>query len=138
VTDLPAVPDDEGDDLDDVDGADDAGGLGGMGGLDLGALLEQAQEMAAGMAEAQQAAADTVVEGSSGGGMVTVTVTGTFEFQRVRIDPKAIDPDDPGMLEDLVLAAVRDAARRVGELQQQSLGGLGPLGGDLGGLLGGG
>jgi hypothetical protein len=135
VTDLPAVPDDEGDDLDD---ADDAGGLGGMGGLDLGALLEQAQEMAAGMAEAQQAAADTVVEGSSGGGMVTVTVTGTFEFQRVRIDPKAIDPDDPGMLEDLVLAAVRDAARRVGELQQQSLGGLGPLGGDLGGLLGGG
>jgi DNA-binding YbaB/EbfC family protein len=138
VTDLPAVPDDEGDDLDDVDGADDAGGLGGMGGLDLGALLEQAQEMAAGMAEAQQAAADTVVEGSSGGGMVTVTVTGTFEFQRVRIDPKAIDPGDPGMLEDLVLAAVRDAARRVGELQQQSIGGLGPLGGDLGGLLGGG
>ena len=138
MTDLPAVPDDEGDDLDGLDGADDAGGLGGMGGLDLGALLEQAQEMAAGMAEAQQAAADTVVEGSSGGGMVTVTVNGTFEFQRVRIDPKAIDPDDPGMLEDLVLAAVRDAARRVGELQQQSLGGLGPLGGDLGGLLGGG
>ncbi|OWY61485.1 hypothetical protein B7486_63545 [cyanobacterium TDX16] len=109
-----------------------------MGGLDLGALLEQAQEMAAGMAEAQQAAAETVVEGSAGGGMVTVSVTGTFEFQRVKIRPDAIDPDDVGMLEDLVLAALRDAARRVGELQQQSLGGLGPMGGELGGLLGGG
>jgi len=134
VTDLPAVPDP--DEPPEPEGADD-GGLGGMG-LDLGALLEQAQEMAAGMAEAQQAAAETVVEGSAGGGMVSVTVTGTFEFQRVRIDPEAIDPSDPGMLEDLVLAAVRDAARRVGELQQQSLGGLGPMGGDLGGLLGGG
>lgn len=137
MTDVPAVPGDD-DEVELVDDADDAGGLGGMGGLDLGALLEQAQEMAAGMAEAQQAAAETVVEGSSGGGMVTVTVTGTFEFQRVKIRPDAIDPDDPGMLEDLVLAAVRDAARRVGELQQQSLGGLGPMGGDLGGLLGGG
>jgi hypothetical protein len=131
VTDLPAVPGE-----DDPSDADDAEGLGGMG-LDLGALLEQAQEMAAGMAEAQQAAADTVVEGSAGGGMVTVSVTGTFEFQRVKIRPDAIDPDDAGMLEDLVLAALRDAARRVGELQQQSLGGLGPMGGELGGLLGG-
>jgi DNA-binding YbaB/EbfC family protein len=137
VTDVPAVPGDD-DEVELVDDADDAGGLGGMGGLDLGALLEQAQEMAAGMAEAQQAAAETVVEGSAGGGMVTVTVTGTFEFQRVKIRRDAIDPEDPGMLEDLVLAAVRDAARRVGELQQQSLGGLGPMGGDLGGLLGGG
>jgi nucleoid-associated protein EbfC len=107
-------------------------------GLDLGSLLEQAQEMAAGMAEAQQAAAETIVEGSAGGGVVTVTVTGTMEFQKVTISPDAIDPDDPGMLEDLVLAALRDAARRVGELQQQSLGGLGPMGGQLGGLLGGG
>ena len=138
MSDLPARPD-EGDEPDDGGAdADQLGGLGDMGGMDLGALLEQAQEMAAGMAEAQQAAADTVVEGSAGGGMVSVSVTGTFEFQRVRIDPKAIDPEDPGMLEDLVLAAVRDAARRVGELQQQSLGGLGPMGGQLGGLLGGG
>jgi hypothetical protein len=60
-----------------------------------------------------------------------------MEFQKVTISPDAIDPDDPGMLEDLVLAALRDAARRVGELQQQSLGGLGPMGGQLGGLLGG-
>ena len=137
MSDVPAVPGDDQDETELVDEADDAGGL-GMGGLDLGALLEQAQEMAAGMAEAQQAAAETVVEGTAGGGMVTVAVTGTFEFQKVSIRPDAIDPDDPGMLEDLVLAAVRDAARRVGELQQQSLGGLGPMGGELGGLLGGG
>lgn len=132
MTDLPVPSGD--DDAED----DDAGGLGGMAGLDLGSLLEQAQEMAAGMAEAQQAAAETVVEGTAGGGSVTVSVTGTFEFRRVKISPEVVDPGDPGMLEDLVLAAVRDAARRVGEMQQQSLGGLGPMGGQLGGLLGGG
>jgi hypothetical protein len=103
------------------------------GAMDLGSLFEQAQAMAETMAEAQQAAADTIIEGSSGGGMVRVEVTGTFEFQRLHIDPSVIDPADPGMLEDLVIAALRDAGRRVGELQQQSLGGLG----DLGGLLGG-
>ena len=101
---------------------------------DLGGLLASAQEM---MAQAQ-AAADQIVEGVAGGGLVTVEVDGHFAFHGVHIDPSAIDPDDPQLLEDLVLAALRDASARLQEGQTGALGGLdlGSLGGDLGGLGG--
>jgi len=130
---VPAEPlDDEAD--------DDPFGLGnllGGGGLDLGSLMEQASQMQAQMAEAQAAAAEQVVEGSSGGGVVKVTVTGAGRFQSVTIAPDAVDPDDVAMLEDLVLAALHDATDRVRELQEGAMGGaLGGLGG-LGDLLGG-
>ena len=97
-------------------------------------LLKQAQKMQEQLMEAQQAAADQVVEGHAGGGVVKVTVTGAMEFQSVTIDPAAVDPEDVAMLEDLVLAAIHDAVGKVNELSQQSMGGL-DLGG-LGGLLG--
>ena len=109
------------------------------GGLDLGGLLASAQEMMAGA----QAAAEEVVEGSAGGGLVTVRVDGQFTFHDVSISPEAVDPDDVALLEDLVLAALRDAAAKLHEGQQGALGGL-DLGGidlgglDLGGLFGGG
>jgi DNA-binding YbaB/EbfC family protein len=103
-----------------------------LGGLDLGALLEQAQQMQQQLMEAQAAAADQVVEGHAGGGVVKVTVTGAMDFRSVTIDPAAVDPSDVTMLEDLVLAAIHDAVHQVQELQQQSLGGLG---GALGGLM---
>ena len=106
-----------------------------LGGLDLGALLEQAQQMQQQLMDAQAAAADQVIEGHAGGGVVSVTVTGAMEFRSVSIDPAAVDPDDVGMLEDLVLAAIHDAVNRVHELQQESLGGVGGLGGGLGGLM---
>ena len=101
---------------------------------DLGGLLEQAQQMQQQLLDAQAALAEEVVEGHAGGGVVTVTVTGGMEFQSVRIDPSAVDPDDVEMLEDLVLAAIHDATHKVQELTQQGMGQLG-LGG-LGGLLG--
>ena len=104
----------------------------GVPGLDLGALLEQAQTMQQQLMYAQAAAAEQVVEGHAGGGVVKVTVTGGMEFTSVTIDPSAVDPDDVEMLEDLVLAAIHDAVHQVQALQQQSLGGLG---GALGGLL---
>ena len=109
------------------------GGGGGnpLGGMDLGGLLESAQQMMAGV----QAAADAVVEGSAGGGLVTVQVDGHFDFKSVSIDPKAVDPDDMSLLEDLVLAALRDAAEQLQAGQSGAMGGL-DLGG-LGGLLGG-
>jgi DNA-binding YbaB/EbfC family protein len=107
-----------------------------QGGMpDLSQLLEQAQAMQQQLMEAQAAAAEQVVEGVSGGGVVKVTVTGGMDFQAVTIDPQAVDPDDVEMLQDLVLAAIHDAVARVNELQQDSLGGLG---GALGGMLGGG
>ncbi len=102
-----------------------------LGGLNLGGLLESAQQMMAGVQEA----ANAVVAGTAGGGLVTVRVNGHFDFKSISIDPKAVDPDDPSMLEDLVLAALRDAAGQIQAGQSGALGGM-ELGG-LGGLLGG-
>jgi DNA-binding YbaB/EbfC family protein len=101
---------------------------------DINDLLKQAQKMQQQLVEAQQQAAEQLVEGQAGGGVVKVTVTGGMEFRSVSIDPKAVDPDDVEMLEDLVLAAIHDAVGRVQDLSQQAMGGL-DLGG-LGGLLG--
>ena len=108
------------------------GGDAGGGMPDLGGLMEQAQQMLAG---AQEAAAE-VVEGSSGGGVVKVEVDGGFNFHSVTIDPSVVDPSDVEMLNDLVLAALRDAATQLQESQSGAMGGM-DLGG-LGGLLGGG
>ena len=103
---------------------------------DLGGLLSQMQQMQQQLMDAQQTAAGQVVEGRSGGGVVTVTVTGGLEFREVTIDPSVVDPEDVEMLQDLVLAAVRDAVTRANELNRQALGGLG-LGAGLEGLTGG-
>ena len=97
-------------------------------------LLKQAQKMQEQLMEAQAAAAEQVIEGQAGGGVVKVTVTGGMEFRSVHIEPDAVDPDDVSMLEDLVLAAIHDAVGKVNQLSQQAMGGL-DLGG-LGGLLG--
>ncbi len=112
--------------------------LSAAGGFDMGSLLEQAMEMQQQLLEAQASAAETVVEGSSGGGAVVIRVTGGLEFQSVTIAPEAVDPDDVEMLQDLVVAALRDATDQIGRLQQASMGGLdlGAMGGALG--LGGG
>ena len=107
-------------------------------GFDLGGLLEQAQAMQQQMAEAQEAQANIVVEGTAGGGMVAVEMTGAGEFRSVSIKPDAIADGDVEMVEDLVLAALRDAAAKVMEIQQQSMGDFEmPDIGGLGGLLGG-
>jgi DNA-binding YbaB/EbfC family protein len=94
------------------------------------------QQMQQNLLDAQESAASRVVEGRAGGGAVVVTVTGGLEFQDVTIDPDVIDPADVEMLEDLVLAALRDAMAQVNELNRDALGSLG-LGGGLEGLLGG-
>jgi DNA-binding YbaB/EbfC family protein len=105
-------------------------------GPDLSAIIQQAQQMQQQLLAAQADAAEQLHEGSAGGGAVKVTVTGGMEFQSVTIRPDAVDPDDVEMLQDLVLAAVREAVAEVNAAQQSALGGLaGGLGG-LGGLLG--
>ncbi|HKY15931.1 MAG TPA: YbaB/EbfC family nucleoid-associated protein [Microthrixaceae bacterium] len=121
-------------DPDQAPGMPDLGGL--LGGLDLDGLLGAAQSMQVQLAEAQERIASTVVEGQSGGGVVRIAATGDLTFTAVHIDPEAFDPDDPSMLEDLVLAALHDVATQVAELQADASPGL-DLGG-LGGLLGGG
>jgi nucleoid-associated protein EbfC len=104
---------------------------------DLGGLFEQAQKMQQQLMEAQAQAAEQVVEGHAGGGVVKIEVSGGLEFRSVTIAPEAVDPNDVEMLQDLVLAALHDAMARVNELQQSAMGGLGLGGLDLGGLLGG-
>jgi DNA-binding YbaB/EbfC family protein len=101
-------------------------------------MMKQVQQMQADMAAAQDALNHQTVEGSAGGGMVKVVVTGAGEVQSVSINRDVVDPDDVEMLEDLVLAAVGDGLRRAQELQAESLGGVtGGLDlGSLGGLLG--
>ena len=101
---------------------------------DMSALLQQAQQMQQQLLAAQAEAAEQVHEGTAGGGAVRVTVTGGMEFQSVTIRPDAVDPDDVEMLQDLVLAAVREAVASVNAAQQNALGGIA---GGLGGLLGG-
>ena len=97
-------------------------------------MMKQMQKMQADMAAVQDALAAATVEGSAGGGMVKVVVSGAGEVQSVHIAPEVVDPDDVEMLEDLVLAAIHDAVNQVNQLNQQAMGGL-DLGG-LGGLLG--
>lgn len=108
-------------------------------GLDMGELFAQASKMQEQLMAAQQEAAEALVEGVAGGGVVKISVTGTMEFQSVTIDPSAVDPDDVEMLQDLVLAALHDAVTQVGDMQQGSmgLGGIDLGGLDLGDLLGG-
>ncbi len=94
-------------------------------------LMKQAQKMQQQLMEAQSKLAETEVTGTAGGGLVTAVVTGSGDVVSVKIDPKAVDPDDVESLEDLVVAAIRDAATNAAELQQTT---MGPLAGGLGGL----
>jgi DNA-binding YbaB/EbfC family protein len=110
-------------------------------GPDLGALLQQAQQMQQQLLAAQAQAAEEVHEGTAGGGAVRIEVTGGMEFRSVTIRPDAVDPDDVEMLQDLVLAALNEAVAKVTDAQQGALGGLGGMlggggAGGLGGLLG--
>src|SRR3954452_22784801 len=99
-------------------------------------LMKQAQQMQKQLMAAQAELAETEVTGSAGGGMVTATMTGSGELVSLTIDPRAVDPDDVETLQDLVVAAVHDAARVAADLTQSTMGpltsGLGGLGGGLG------
>ena len=107
-----------------------------MSKLDMNKLMQQAQQMQSQMQQMQEEAANEIVEASAGGGMVTVKATGGGEIVSITIDPKAIDPDDPELLADLVLAAVNEALRSARGLMESKMSGLMPGGlGDLGGLL---
>ena len=88
----------------------------------IGDLMRQAQKLQTQMAKVQEEMAEKTVEGSAGGGMVTVIATGKQEIARVTIDPEVIDPDDIEMLQDLTLAAVNEALRKAEELATSEMG----------------
>jgi DNA-binding YbaB/EbfC family protein len=98
--------------------------------MDFEKLMKQAQAMQEQMAKAQDELAGETVEASAGGGMVTVKATGALEITEIKISPEAIDPDDPELLADMVLAAVNEAIRAAQQLVESKLGGA------MGGLQG--
>jgi nucleoid-associated protein EbfC len=89
---------------------------------DMNKMLQQVQQMQAQMQQAQEELASETVEASAGGGMVTVKATGALEITEIKIAPEAIDPDDPELLADMVLAAVNEALRSAQSLAESKLG----------------
>lgn len=110
---------------------------------DLNELLQQATMMQQQLASAQEELANTEVTGTSGGGLVTATLSGSGELRALEISPEAVDPADTETLADLVIAAVHDASNNVKKLSEEKLGPLneslqGMGGGIPGGMPGGG
>ena len=96
--------------------------------MDINKLMQQAQQMQEQMAQVQEEARNEVVEASAGGGMVTVKANGGGEVVSIAIDPAAIDPDDPELLADMVMAAVNEALRSAQSLVESKLKGMLPPG----------
>ena len=84
-------------------------------------MMKQAQQM---QERLQQQMQELRVEGNAGGGMVTVVINGAKQLQSVKIDPEVVSKDDVEMLQDLILAAINDAHRKVDEHLQKSMGGM--------------
>ena len=95
----------------------------GMGGGNMQNLMRQAQKMQEEMMkqqkEAEEKLANTVLTASSGGGMVTVEITGDKKITAVKIKPEAVDPDDVEMLEDMIQACVNEAITKANELEKE-------------------
>jgi hypothetical protein len=96
----------------------------GDGGFDLGGLLEQAQAMQQQMMAAQAELSEATVDGTVAGGLVTVTVSGIGDLVGVRISRGSFDPEDTEDLEDMIVAAYRDARTRADSLATEKLGPL--------------
>jgi len=84
-------------------------------------MMKQAQEM---QERLQQEMTQTSVQATAGGGMVTVTVNGHKHLQKIVLDPEVVSKEDIAMLQDLIVAAVNDAHRKVDEAMKQKMGGM--------------
>ena len=103
------------------------------GGMNIQQMMKQAQAMQENMQKEMEAMS---VEASAGGGVVTVQMRGTREIEKLTIDPEAVKEGDVEMLQDMIVAAINEAARKVDEAMKGKLGGMLPPGlGNLGGLL---
>ncbi len=133
--DIEVIDDDEWDDEDEEGEEceeDEEGVAAALAGFDLGGLLAQAESMQRQLLDARVKAAETTVEGQAGGGVVRIRMNGSFEVQEVVISPDVVDPAEVEMLQDLVVAALRDALMKVEEVNARSIGGLGAALGGLG------
>ncbi len=99
--------------------------------MNIQKMMQQAQQMQERM---QRQMAEMRVEATSGGGMITVTVTGAKQLVSMKIDPEVVSKEDVEMLQDLIVAAVNDAQRKADEAMSQQMGGMLPPGMKLPGL----
>jgi DNA-binding YbaB/EbfC family protein len=90
-------------------------------GMNMQKMMRQMQKMQADLERVQAELEDMTVEGTAGGGVITVTVTGHQDVKEIKIQPDAVDPEDVEMLEDLILAAVNDGLRKSRELSASEL-----------------
>ena len=96
--------------------------LKGLGGLaDMGKMMQKAQEMQTKMAELQEELATTTVTGESGAGLVKATSTAKGELVGLEIDPSIFNPDEKEVVEDLILAAIKDAQMKASDRSQQEM-----------------
>lgn len=108
------------------------GGFGGFGGGNqMQQLMKQAQKMQEQMAKAQEELEEAEIEGESGSGLVKVVVNGKKVVKSITIDPKAVDPDDVEMLEDLIIAALNNAYEEADAEYEEKMGKFGGAGGLL-------
>lgn len=84
-------------------------------------MMKQAQDMQKQLEKAKEELAETLIEASAGGGMVTVEMSGAYELLNLKVKPEAVDPDDVEMLEDLVIAAINEALNQVTKLREEKL-----------------
>jgi nucleoid-associated protein EbfC len=89
--------------------------------MNIQQMMKQAQQMQERM---QKEMAELKVEGNAGGGMVTVVMNGAKQVQSLKIDPEVVSKDDVEMLQDLIVAAINDAHRKVDEEMSQKMGGM--------------
>lgn len=90
----------------------------------MGNMMKQAQKLQAKMVKLQEELAEKTIEGSAGGGMVKAVANGKQQIISIRIEKEVIDPEDPDMLQDLVLAAVNDALQKSQEMVGEEMGKL--------------
>ncbi len=95
-----------------------------MAGMNMQQMMKQARKMQEQLAAAEDNLKTQTVDASAGGGMVKVTMSGDMKLESITIDPDALDPEDVEMLQDMILAAVNEAIRSVGELANKQMGAI--------------
>lgn len=94
---------------------------GGFGGMNMGNLMKQAEKMQKDMMKMQEELEEKTVEATSGGGAVTVVVSGKKDLKEIKIKPEVVDPEDVEMLQDLIIAAVNEALRKAEEMASSEM-----------------
>lgn len=90
----------------------------------MGINMKAIQQMQMRLEKIQKELGETIIEGSAGGGVVVAKVNGQKEYQSIKIDPSAVDPDDVEMLEEMISAAINDAMTRAGALMEERMGAI--------------